>query len=337
MVKSKSKRDLVLSMPKWKNKLGARGSRPRPARRKKARIAIVGAGRIGTALGCALNEIGYRIEVVVTQHAASAGRAAQLISADILWLTSRQLDRLKPAEYDRIARCDLILIATPDDVIASVAQQLVRILNLRASRGQAALSKRRFAIHVSGALASEVLQPLRKAGFATASLHPLVSVSNSLSSNDLFRGAFFCIEGERSALGVARSIAHDLGGKSFTIDPNSKALYHAAAVTASGHVVVLFDIALEMLGRCGLSPRRAQKVLLPLLESTVTNLSTNDPAHALTGTFARGDLTTVTKHLAAIESQKLRDALAAYVLLGQRSLSLAKGRAGFDQIAGLLA
>ncbi|HSP63530.1 MAG TPA: DUF2520 domain-containing protein, partial [Pyrinomonadaceae bacterium] len=117
-----------------------------------------------------------------------------------------------------------------------------------------------------------------------------------------------------------------LGGQGFRISPSAKALYHAAAVTTSGHVVALFDIALEMLANCGLSRRRARQILLPLLESTSRNLATRDPRLALTGTFARGDVSTARRHLASIKSHKLPDALAAYILLGHRSLLLAKGR-----------
>jgi predicted short-subunit dehydrogenase-like oxidoreductase (DUF2520 family) len=132
----------------------------------------------------------------------------------------------------------------------------------------------------------------------------------------------------------------NLGGQSFSISPGAKALYHASAVTASGHVVALFDIALEMLVNCGLSRRRSRQILLPLLESTTRNLASRDPARALTGTFARGDVSTARRHLASIKSHKLRDALAAYILLGQRSLLLAKSRtanrAGLAEIAEIL-
>ena len=110
---------------------------------------------------------------------------------------------------------------------------------------------------------------------------------------------------------------------------------------ASPHAVALLDIALEMLGRCGISPGRAQKVLLPLMKSTVENLTTQSPARALTGTFLRGDVATVRRHLSAIKSEKLDEALKAYVLLGQRSLSLAQRRNSdrdrLKQIAGILA
>ena len=75
--------------------------------------------------------------------------------------------------------------------------------------------------------------------------------------------------------------------------PESKALYHAAALTAAGHLTALIDLAMEMLVSCGLNRRAAQEVLMPLVESAVNNLKASPPEKALTGTFARGDLATV--------------------------------------------
>ncbi len=184
----------------------------------------------------------------------------------------------------------------------------------------------RIALHASGALASTILQPLRAVGFRTGSMHPLVAVSDSLSGAESFRNAYFCLEGERRAVHVARSLVADLGAKSFSIAARDKALYHAAAVVASGHTVALFDISTEMLEACGLNEREARSVLLPLVRSTLDNLARREPARALTGTFARADATTVRKHLAALRALQSSAPLAAYILLGQRSLQLAKER-----------
>jgi predicted short-subunit dehydrogenase-like oxidoreductase (DUF2520 family) len=161
------------------------------------------------------------------------------------------------------------------------------------------------------------------------SMHPLVSVSDPLAGADSLQGAFYCVEGDAAAVRQARAIVRDLKGQSFSIDTEEKALYHAAAVMASGHVVALFDIALDMLVHCGLTPRRARAVLIPLLRSTLENLNAHEPARALTGTFARADVATVRRHLRALHEQGSHDALAAYKLLGLRSLQLAKksGRA----------
>jgi predicted short-subunit dehydrogenase-like oxidoreductase (DUF2520 family) len=294
-------------------------------------------------MGLALKEKGYEIEVVVTRRMSAARQAASTFGPKTLALSALQLDRLSASQHDRLNRCSLVLIATPDDIIAPIAGQLAAIFKTKSARSlhhRSASATRRIALHTSGALSSDLLAPLRSAGFAAGSLHPLVSISDSLSGAKLLTSPFFSVEGDPAAVRAAKSLVRNLGGQTFPIDSGRKALYHAAAVTAAPHMTALFDIALEMLGRCGLSRLRARQVLLPLVESTLANLATQDPARALTGTFKRGDVSTVRKHLAALKSANLPQALAAYVLLGQRSIALARkgnaNRAGLDQIARLL-
>ena len=106
---------------------------------------------------------------------------------------------------------------------------------------------------------------------------------------------------------LARAIVRDLGGKSFSIRSEDKPLYHAAAVMSAGNVVALFDVALEMLVQCGLTRPAAQRILLPLIASTVRNLETKDPVDALTGTFSRGDVETVKRHLKALSKTRLAE------------------------------
>ena len=306
-------------------------------------MAIIGAGRLGTALGLALKLIGCKIEVVAAQHASSSRRAAGLFGPKTLALSAHQLGRPSHGQIERLERCSLILIATPDDTIAAVSNRLAEILGpkLTSGSGKRTSAIRRVALHTSGALASDVLKPMRRSGFAIGSLHPLVSISESRSGADLLTHGFFSVEGDAAAVRTGRSIVSDLGGESFRIDSRHKALYHAAAVTASPHITALFDIALEMLIVCGLKPGQAQRVLLPLVRSTVSNLATQEPARALTGTFKRGDVSTVRKHLAALKAAKLTQALSAYALLGQRSISMANkhhpGAPGLDEISRILA
>ena len=171
-----------------------------------------------------------------------------------------------------------------------------------------------------------VLSCARVLNFRPVLIHQTYPQSSSTHEprfEDL-RLAHFCIEGEPRAVRTARSMVRSLGGKSFSIATRDKALYHAAAVMSSGHMVALFDIAKEMLVGCGLSAKQASDALLPLLSSTVENLTHTSPARALTGTFARADAATVLKHLAALRDNTESNTLAVYRLLGLRSMELAR-------------
>ncbi|MCA1592904.1 MAG: DUF2520 domain-containing protein [Acidobacteria bacterium] len=293
-------------------------------------VAIVGAGRLGTALARALAACGYHVAALVARDVRHARRAATLAGATDaarpLALSAARLEQLPPA--------DLLLITTPDDLVTEVAARLAEVVGT---------TKRvRVALHASGALSSDALSPLRAHGVAVGSMHPLVAVSDPVAGAESLRAAFYCVEGDRRAVRAARGIVRDLGGQSFSVETRDKALYHAAAVLASGHTVSLFDIAANLLARCGLPEKRACEVLLPLLGSTLENLSTWTPARALTGTFARADAATVRRHLDALKKLPDDEPLAVYALLGRHSLRLAKeggvaDARALDEIARALA
>src|SRR2546430_935142 len=75
----------------------------------KGSVAIVGAGRLGTALGLALNGAGYGIEAVTTNHASRARKAARLIGSDSVSLSSAQLERPNPNQFERLSKAGIFL------------------------------------------------------------------------------------------------------------------------------------------------------------------------------------------------------------------------------------
>lgn len=291
---------------------------PDSKRKGKPEVSIIGAGRLGTTLAVALSRRGYPIRSIVSRRAQSARKAAKLLDGNPQVLAANKLQFLLPA--------DVFLITTPDDQIAAVAAELSS-LETNPKRKQTAL-------HTSGALSSEVLAPLGRKGWNTGSIHPLISVSDSRNGATPLQGAFWSVEGDKGALSLGKAIVRDLEGQSFSIRSEDKPLYHAAAVMTAGNVVALFDVALEMLGQCGLSRKTARSILFPLIVSTVHSLKTKDPADALTGSFSRGDVETVKSHIAALKSNKLSDALDLYRLLGKRSLKLSKKYPQIEEILG---
>src|SRR5688572_14487101 len=118
------------------------GLQPR-TKRTKPTISIIGGGRLGTTLGRALAEQGYRVEAVAALHPASAGRAAKLVSGRTRPIAASDLKDLPESQ--------LILITTPDDVIGAVADQLSRRQNA-AVKSAKARPPSRVVLHASGAL-----------------------------------------------------------------------------------------------------------------------------------------------------------------------------------------
>ena len=273
---------------------------PDAKRKQKSDVSIIGTGRLGTTLAVALNAKGYSVRSLVARRLQNARKAASLLDSEVQVLAGKEMRSLIYA--------DLFLITVPDDQIPKVAMELSEI---NADRKVTVL-------HTSGALSSDVLAPLRAKGWHTGSIHPLLSVS--AARDTALQGAFWSVEGDPQALRVGKEIVRELGGKSFSIRSEDKPLYHAAAVMVSGNVTALFDIALEMLGECGLDRKTARTILLPLIASTVRNLETKTPEESLTGTFSRGDVATVKRHLAVMKNREVRQ---LYRILGERSLQLA--------------
>jgi len=273
-------------------------------RQKKPTVSIIGSGRLGMAMAMALDSTGYRITSLVGRRRPQVRKAATLLNL--------KLETLVAEDFDKYDAAELILVAVPDDRISEVAKALDRIQIV----GQPTV------LHTSGALSSALFANLAGKGWHTGSIHPLASISNPVTGVEALRNAYWCIEGDTKATRIARRIVRDLGARSFSIGAKDKPLYHAAAVMTSGNVVALFDVAMDMLERCGLSRREAQKILLPLLQSTAMNLSHAEPRNALTGTFARGDLSTVKLHLASLQEKGLDEGLELYRLLGKHALDL---------------
>jgi len=269
------------------------------------KISIIGVGRVGGALAIALSRVGFEIENLIVRNGETAKRIFEIIEP------KPQISALN--ELSKISS-EIVFITTQDVEIEAVAEKFAGKIN----------KSKPVVFHTSGSLSSEILKPLREIGCRTGSIHPLVSLSDAVLGAERFANAYFCIEGERKAVVTAREIVAALGGKAFSIEMKYKTLYHASAVTACGHLVALIDAAIEMLSKCGLSENQAQETLLPLIKSTVENLEVQTTTEALTGTFARADVKTFEKHLAALDESVSPEAKEIYLQLGARSAHLAE-------------
>jgi predicted short-subunit dehydrogenase-like oxidoreductase (DUF2520 family) len=207
----------------------------------------------------------------------------------------------------------VILIATPNDEITVVSQELARI-------GEEEL-RGRVVLHTSGAMDSTVLEAVRKRGAKVGSLHPLQSFSGVAAPS--LEGKIFAIEGETQAVRMARRIARALGGSPIHIVASKKLLYHAAAAMAAGHVLAVEEAATQLLVSLGMKRREAVRGLLPLTRQVLENFERLGPRAAWTGPLSRGDYKVVRAHLEALaESPKeFADAYEALNRLAARVLA----------------
>ncbi len=242
-------------------------------------IGFIGAGKVGTAFGNYLKNNGLPLAGYWSRAREHAEEAAAFTDSAVF-------DSLS----ELVGQCDLIFVTVTDGAIGEVAE------NLAAMCG--GLEGKTFC-HTSGALASDVLAPLKNKGVEIASAHMLLAVSDKSCD---FGSAFFTLEGDCEK---AAEVLRRCGNEYKIIDPADKPKYHAAAVFASNFVVGLAGIACGLLGDCGFSEREALSALGPLIENNVKNIIEKGPEAALTGPVARGDFGTVKKHLECLKNDAL--------------------------------
>jgi predicted short-subunit dehydrogenase-like oxidoreductase (DUF2520 family) len=265
------------------------------------KIAVVGAGRVGTAVAVLLSRAGHRI-VAVTGRGPTRSRAdAHLPGVPVL----------DPPEAVRAA--GVVLIGLPDDLIESAVGELA---------GVGAWRSGSFVGHMSGARGLDVLAGASSAGAHPFALHPLQTFADVGNALERIPGCSIAVTAaDEPTWLVAERLADDLLGESFRLPDELRPLYHAAAVFASNYVVTASGVASDLLAAAGVpDPVRA---MYPLQAATLANVSDLGPAQALTGPIVRGDAGTVERNLEALEAHAPQT-VAAYVAMGRLATALAR-------------
>lgn len=282
------------------------------------KVAVVGCGRVGTALAVSLCKAGYEVSVLWSRDSCKAARIA-------LECGAKGAATLKEAA----SGADFIFLTVIDSVIGKVALDMASELASGDDPGAKGsdLSGKCF-YHMSGALTSEVLSPLKALGGSCASLHPLQTFPDVDMAIRTLPGSLFCSEGDEGAVAAALGIVQAMGGKFRRIDTEAKGLYHASAVMASPLLMALIASAAEGMLACGLDIESAREGLSRLSAATVDAFVKLGPELGLTGPFVRGDAVTVRRNLEAIR-QLCPDMLPIYLVLARKDLDLAE-KAGTD-------
>jgi predicted short-subunit dehydrogenase-like oxidoreductase (DUF2520 family) len=267
------------------------------------RVTIIGAGRMGQGLGLALKRRGYKVVLLNRSP-------REVIPPLVLHQGSRA---------EATTGADLVLIATPDDAIGTVASELA---------AERAISRDQVVLHLSGLLDRDALLPLEESGAGCGSFHPLQSVAEPATAAERLKGAFVGIEGDERALIAAERLANTLRMVPVRIPATAKPAYHAGAAFVANYTIALVGVAERLARAAGVPPDIAARIYLPLLGGAVANLTALGPAASLTGAVRRGDVQTIQSHLDALspEDRKL------YRTVGRAAVALAR-QAGLNEAA----
>jgi predicted short-subunit dehydrogenase-like oxidoreductase (DUF2520 family) len=217
-------------------------------------IRIIGPGRAGTSLAAALSARGW----------------------DVVGFLGRRSDLA-----DAALGVDGLIIATPDDAVATVA---------------AAVSPdpHTTVMHLSGSLGLDALAPHP----VRAALHPLVPLPNAEvgAARLCGGGVTFAVAGAP----LARVMVESLGGRVVDVADDDRAAYHAAACIAANHVVALLGQVERVAASVGLD----LEAFLPLTRAAVDDVAELGPRAALTGPAVRGDWATLSRHLDSLPREE---------------------------------
>lgn len=246
------------------------------------RLGVVGGGRAAWAFASAWREVGWPVAGVLLRP-ESTSPLPSLLGVPTM---SRE---------DLCREADVILIATPDRVVAQTA---------------AGFSQREGLIfHASGSLPSSILPETERA----FSLHPLRALPASGEPVSL-AGTLFVFEGSQAGESLAADFVSAVGASLLHIAAESKPRYHAAAVFASNYVATLLELAESLMREAGLEDSALHGALSELARSAIENWFRQEGTSRFTGPIARGDSGLTGKHLEALEHRVLAQEL--YRLLG---------------------
>ncbi|MFO8165265.1 MAG: Rossmann-like and DUF2520 domain-containing protein [Thermodesulfobacteriota bacterium] len=277
---------------------------------KKQNIGFIGAGKVGIALAKTLFEGGYRVIAVASKSLKASEKLADLVSGCQVFKT--------PQEVANTA--DHVFITTPDDSISKVASGVT-------------WHQDQSVVHCSGADSIDILDPAERSGAMIGSFHPCQAFASVDQAIENLPGSTFAIEAQPPLLDILKDMASSIGCDWIALKPGDKALYHAAAVFVSNYSVALLKVATDLFQNFDVSQYHATKVLMPLIEGNLKNMRNLGLPQCLTGPIARGDISTIEKHVLALKEKEPTN-LKLYVELALKTIPIALEKGTLDKKTG---
>jgi predicted short-subunit dehydrogenase-like oxidoreductase (DUF2520 family) len=279
------------------------------------RFCVIGPGRLGSTVLAGLLEAGLTVSAVGVHADDDTSLFATIPHVRV---------------RDAALEADAWWLAVPDDEIYGVAGRLAEAMqSCRRPGGPEPL-----AVHSSGLGSIHLLKPLYEQGVRVLCLHPLQTFAGEPRA-ELLQGVPCAVTArEERDLRLGEELASRLGMNPFRLDDERKTLYHLSAVVGCNLLVALESEAKRLMDEATRDGLGIQHLGI-LLRTTMDNLlASGDPAHALTGPVARGDVGTVRAHLRLLDRESPRLA-ATYRSLSLEALTLAAPRLDDEQVATL--
>lgn len=272
------------------------------------RTAIIGPGRVGTALGLALDAAGYPVVAV-------AGRGQPALDEFCRRLPSAAQQPAATAARD----AELVVVCVPDDALVDVVRRVAR------DDGVAEGSRW---VHVAGGFGVDVLRPARCAGARVAACHPAQTFPDPDRGVANLPGTTWAVTADEADLGWARVLVTDLRGRPVTVTGHNRLLYHTGLVVGANATSTVVTLARELLHGAGV---RDPAAFLRSLATAAAGNAAEHGAEVLTGPVRRGDADMVARQLDELQIA-MPEAVDAYVEVARLALRYAR-RAGLEEAA----
>lgn len=249
------------------------------------RVGIVGAGRLGCALGRTLAERG--LELVSASSATPAGRARAARLLDV------------PVHEEPVHATegvDVVLVCVPDDAVPSVAARLAR-------RDAAASPLHLRIVSTSASAGLAPFAPMARAGHDVLVVHPVHSASHGDGDRPVdFNGAGAAVIADDVATATFGSaLAHACGMRPFLVaDAHRHA--HAAACSAAATLSASMQVlAGDLAAHAGVHEAVARTAYVHLARQVLDEVERAGAVAAIHGPISRGDWHAVADQAAAVE------------------------------------
>jgi predicted short-subunit dehydrogenase-like oxidoreductase (DUF2520 family) len=234
-------------------------------------IILIGSGNVATHLGISLKERGYNIVQVCSNQVNNAKTLGD------------KLDCNFTDSIDKLLDADLYILAVKDDV---THQLLNKIPDIRI-------------VHTSGSLGMGVFEN-KFTDYGV--LYPLQTFNKNINID--FTNIPLCIEANNTKFeNNLIKIGNQLSEKVVVMNSEQRKQLHIAAVFACNFSNHMFSIADTILSKSEID----FKLLLPLINQTVSKLKDKKPTDVQTGPAKRNDKEVIDSHLNNITDQTVKE------------------------------
>ena len=242
-------------------------------------VFLYGAGRVGTAVAELLRRNELELVGVASRTPSSEQTAARFLGCPVV------------APEEGASAASLVLLGVPDEAITQAAERVAESVMSGA-----------VVCHFAGSFGVDALRSVRAAGARPAALHPVQACPDVTTAVQRLPGSAWGVTCDADLEEWAEHlVTSSLAGVPVVIDEAARPMWHAAAVTTSNGIAALLALAEELLSGIGVETPDA--VLGPLAEGTLANARAGGGGGAtLTGPIARGESSTVARHIEALRS-----------------------------------